>query len=325
MKKNKKIVFFGTPKFAMPALNALHQEGFNIVLIVTKPDKPSGRHLKLTPSPIKIVAEKLGYPVCDNIKDLSLKIEDLKPDLGIVVAYGKIIPQKILDAFPLGCLNIHPSLLPKYRGTSPIQTAILNGDQETGVTIIKLDAEMDHGDVISKTQTPISKTDNSETLHDRLANLGAELLIKTLPDYFLNKIKPVPQNHEQATFTKMIAKTDGQIDWSKSAEEIERQIMAYYPWPGSYTSLVTESLALGSRKIKILSSRLAEGLDSAETKTLKDRLLGKFQQKNGQLFVQCGQDTLIIEKLQIEGKKPMTGKEFINGYFISSPTPKNPI
>jgi methionyl-tRNA formyltransferase len=314
MKKNNNIVFFGTPQFALPALNALHQEGFNIVLVVTKPDKPAGRDLKLTPTPIKKLAQKLNYQICESINNLEIEIKKLMPDLGVVVAYGKIIPQKILDSFPLGFINIHPSLLPKYRGTSPIQTAILNGDQETGITIIKLDKKMDHGDIISKIQTPISKTDNSETLHNRLANLGAELLIKTLPDYLLNKIKPTPQDHSQATFTKIITKEDGQIDWSKKAEVIERQIRAYYPWPGSYTSSATESPALGSRKIKIISARLAEGLVSAEAEFSANQI-GKFQQKNGQLSVQCGQGTLIIEKLQIEGKKPMTGKEFINGYL----------
>lgn len=331
MKQNNKIIFFGTPKFALPTLSALHQKGFNIVLVVTKPDKPAGRNLKLTPTPVKIMAEKLSYPVCDSIKDLYLETESLKPDLGIVVAYGKIIPQKILDSFPLGCINIHPSLLPKYRGTSPIQTAILNGDQETGVTIMKLDKEMDHGDIISQSQIPISKTDDSKVLHNKLATKGAELLIKVLPDYLLGKLKPTPQNHNQATFTKMITKEAGQIDWNKDAEEIERQIRAYYPWPGSFTSLATESSprceagrALGCRKIKILSARLArsslsteakaEAETSAEAEPLANQI-DKFQQKNGQLYVQCGQGALFIEKLQIEGKKPMTGQEFINGYL----------
>lgn len=315
--KDKKIIFFGTPNFALPTLTALQQASYNIVLVVTKLDQPVGRNLIKTPSAIKILSQQFGYQICNDLTDLKLKISDLKPDLGVVVAYGKIIPKEILDAFPLGCLNLHPSLLPKYRGPSPIQSAILNGDQETGVTIIKLDEEMDHGPIVRNHQLPITNNQTLKSLHDQLSREAAKLLIETLPDYLSGKIKPVPQDDSQATFTKIITKEDGFIDWSKSAQDLERQIRAFYPWPGSFTEIKVKNKSL---KIKILSAKVAEGSASAGDLPLAEAKasatdVGKFQQKNGQLFVQGSDDVLEILRLQPEGKKVMTAKEFINGYI----------
>lgn len=330
MMKDKKIIFFGTPNFALPTLTALQQASYNIVLVVTKPDQPVGRNLIKTPSLIKILSQQFGYQICNNLTDLKLKISDLKPDLGVVVAYGKIIPKEILDAFPLGCLNLHPSLLPKYRGPSPIQSAILNGDQETGVTIIKLDEEMDHGPIVRNYQLPITNNQTLKSLHDQLSREAAKLLIETLPDYLSGKIKPVPQDDRQATYTKIITKEDSRIDWQKNAEEIERQIRAFYPWPGSFTEIKTKNNKI--LRIKILSARLAKGLHGTEGLLVAEGSasagdlplaeakasatdVGKFQQKNGHLYVQGSDGVLEILRLQPEGKKVMTAKEFINGYI----------
>lgn len=313
MKKDVKVVFFGTPEFTLPTLKALYQEGYNIVLVITQPDKPVGRKQIITPSPVKVEAKKLKLKVIEDLKIETLRLrsgqglKDLDPDVGIVVAYGKIIPKEILDLFPNGCLNIHPSLLPKYRGPSPIQAAILSGDKETGITIIELDEKMDHGPIIQKAKVKIQKSDTAETLHDRLAQEGAKLLIKTLPDYLFGKVRSEPQNDNQASYTQILKREDGKIDWKKSAKEIERQIRAYYPWPGSFTNFVTENRVFGSPKVKILSAQVADDLSSAQP--------GLFNIKIGQLYIQCGKGSLLIKKLQPEGGKEMTGEEFIRGYM----------
>lgn len=295
MTNAKKIIFFGAPEFAVPALQALAREGYNIVLVVTQPIKPAGRNKVLTPTPVKVEALKLNLPVKENLSD----IKNLNADLGIVVAYGKIIPQAILDLLPAGCLNIHPSLLPKYRGPSPIQTAILNGDAETGVSIIKLDDQMDHGPIISKKQIPISNDDNYQTLAEKLSKSGADLLIKILPDYLAGKIKPEPQDDAQASYCRLIEKKDGQLDWSKSADDLANQIRAFQPWPGSFADF-------NGKKVEIIQ---------AEVVTEESGEIGIRQNKNGQLLVRCGKNLLKINKLQPEGKKEMTAKEFINGYL----------
>lgn len=302
-----KIVFFGTPEFAVPALKALHQEGFNIVLVVTQVDQPVGRKQILTPTPVKVKAKELGLEICQRFEDLKLKTKNLKPDLGIVAAYGKIIPKKILDLFPLGLLNIHPSLLPKYRGPSPIQNAILNGDKETGVTIIKLDEKMDHGPKLKAQSLKLKTNYNYESLSEKLADLGAKMLVAILPDYLAGKIKLEPQDDDKATYTKIIAKGDGKINWQKSAVEIERQIRAYAPWPGCFSEFVINGKKINVKIVRAIHELPVHGNNQPN--------IGKFSIKNGQLFVQCGSGSLLIEKLQPEGKKEMTAKEFINGYL----------
>lgn len=303
---NNKIVFFGTPNFSLPALEALLKEKYDIVLVVTKPDQPAGRNLILSPSPVKVYAKKLGLQIYEQINDLNEYLDRENPSLGIVVAYGKIIPLNILGMFPFGCLNIHPSLLPKYRGSSPIQSAILNSDLETGVSIIKLDEKMDHGPIVARKSIEISAEETAESLHDKLSQVGAELLINILPDYLSGKITPKPQDESQATYTKIIAKGDGKIDWRKPAKEIERQIRAFYPWPGSFTEFSQNNRVL---KIKIISAEVLEKNPSSVD------IVGKLQNVSGRLIVNCGKGSLIINKLQLEGKKEMTDKEFINGYF----------
>ncbi|MDP2586524.1 MAG: methionyl-tRNA formyltransferase [Candidatus Komeilibacteria bacterium] len=306
-----KIVFFGTPKFAVPTLQALVTEGYHVVLVITQPDEPVGRKQVLTPTPIKVEALKLNVPVKENLWE----IKNYNADLGVVVAYGKIIPQAILDLFPLGLLNIHPSLLPKYRGPSPIQSAILNGDDETGVSIIKLDEQMDHGPIISQIQVPISKDESSPTLFDKLSVLGAELMIKALPDYVAGKAKLEPQDDSKATYCEMINKEDGLIDWTNSADQIERQIRAYAPWPGSFSEFDVNHKKIN---IKIISAIICDPVETRNCASLphdNQSPVGKFVIKNNQLVVQCGHGALLIEKLQPEGKKEMPAQAFINGYL----------
>ena len=239
-----RIVFMGTAELSCASLEKLAGK-FSVVAVVTQPDKPKGRELKLQFSPVKILAEKLKLPVLQPAKARDEKfiaeLRGLKPDLIVVVAYGQILPQTILDLPKFGCLNVHTSLLPKYRGASPIQSAILNGETETGVTIMKMDAGLDTGEIISQARTPILPEDNSQTLHDRLAQLGAELLVETIPDYVAGKILPKPQPAEGASYAAKIKKEDGKIDWNEPAEKILNRLRAFTPWPGAFTFLKTEA------------------------------------------------------------------------------------
>lgn len=304
MTKDIKIVFFGSGEFAVPFLNILRQEQYPVVSVITVPDMPAGRRQILTPPPVKAIAEKFGYNI---VQDLKIEgIKDYGADLGIVADYGKIIPQAILDLFPLGCLNIHPSLLPKYRGPSPIQTAILNGDKETGVTIIKLDSQMDHGPIIASVKLTIDNL-NAMELSEKLAQAGADLLIKTLPDYLSGEIKPLPQNERDATFTKILKREDGKIIWERSALEIERQIRAYFPWPGAFAEFVIKMPKQKAMSIKLVETSLTQ--ESFKVKP------GELMVKINQLYIQCFNGALLIKKLHPQGKKEMTGQEFIRGYI----------
>jgi methionyl-tRNA formyltransferase len=235
-----RIIFMGTAELSCASLEALaRDEKFHVVAVVTQPDKPKGRELKLTPSPVKILAEQLKLPVLQPFKARDEKfigeLRELKSGLIVVVAYGQILPQGILDLPQFGCLNVHTSLLPKYRGAAPIQRAIADGETKTGVTIMKMDAGLDTGEIISQTRTPISPEDNSQTLHDRLAQLGAKLLVETIPDYVAVKILPKPQPAEGASYAAKIKKEDGRIDWNLPAQKILNRLRAFTPWPGAFT------------------------------------------------------------------------------------------
>lgn len=220
-----KIVFFGTPQFAVPSLRALHAAGWPITLVVTAPDKPVGRKQTLTASPVKVAALELGLPVAS-------AIDDARADLGIIVAYNKIIPQAVLDRFPLGVINVHPSLLPKYRGPSPIQSAILNGETTTGVSIMQIDAEVDHGPVLAIQKYQIPNDKSFVEIQGDLAEMGAKLLVETLKQ----PLNPVPQDHAAATFTKKFTREDGRIDWTRPETEIANKVRALNPNPGTWTT-----------------------------------------------------------------------------------------
>jgi methionyl-tRNA formyltransferase len=305
------IVFWGTPEFAAIILDTLIKNKYLPVAVVTAPDKPVGRKKILTPPPVKVLAQKHNLFILQPVKikenfNLKSEILNLKPDLFIVSAYGLILPKEILDIPKYGSLNVHPSLLPKYRGASPIQATILNGDKVTGVTIILMDEKMDHGPILAIKEFEIKNLKITyPELSYELANLGAKLLIETLPKWLKGEIKPIPQDDLKATYTKIIKKEDGKINWQRSAEEIERMIRAYSPWPGTYTFLKFKN-----RKPKMLKIIKAEILKINHQK--EPGIV--FLTENKKLAVTCGQDALILEEIQLEGKRQMAAREFINGH-----------
>jgi methionyl-tRNA formyltransferase len=303
--KELRIIFMGTAELSCASLGKLAGK-FSVVAVVTQPDKPRGRELKLQFSPVKTLAEELKLPVLQPLKardeTFIAELRGLKPDLIVVVAYGQILPQSILDMPKFGCVNVHTSLLPKYRGASPIQSAILNGDAETGVTIMKMDAGLDTGGIISQARTPILKEDNSQTLHDRLAQLGAELLVETIPDYVEGKILPKPQPVEGASYAAKIKKEDGRIDWNEPAERILHRLRAFTPWPGVFTSLHAEPKPMF---LKIWNAEVVGNNGQTGTVLSAD--------KNG-IVVACGRDALRILELQREGGRRLSAQEFLAGH-----------
>jgi methionyl-tRNA formyltransferase len=308
-----RIIFMGTAELSCVSLEKLaRDENFSVTAAVTQPDKPRGRELKPQPSPVKSLAQKLILPVLQPAKARNEKfiseLRGLKPDMIIVVAYGQILPQAILDLPKFGCLNVHTSLLPEYRGASPIQSAILNGETETGVTIMKMDAGLDTGDILAQTRMPILPEDNSQTLHDRLAQLGAELLVETIPNYVAGKISPKPQPAEGMSYTAKIKKEDGKIDWNEPSEKILNRLRAFTPWPGVFTFL-------DGKLVKIWKANFVEEMWNKETPLVS---LGMkpgtilWVDKNG-IIVTCGKDYLLIKELQREGGRRLSAQEFLAG------------
>jgi len=313
-------ILIGTPEFAEKIFRKISPEirdKFEIIAVITAQDKPVGRKQVLTPSPVKKWALENNLPVLqpDKIRkpEWIVKIKELAPDLIILCAYGQIIPQEILDIPKFGALNIHPSLLPCWRGASPIHSVILNDDKETGVSLIIMDEEMDHGPIIEKSKIQISNSKITyEELSKQLADLGAELLIKTLPDWIKGRIKAKEQDHEKATFCKLIKKEDGKIDWNKSAEEIERQIRAYAEWPTAYTSIKDQES--GIMNLKILEADF-ENKKTPSTSLGASYKIGEvFLDENKNLCVQTGNGILILKQVQPGGKKPMSARAFLNGH-----------
>lgn len=309
--KTYKTIFFGTPDFAVPVLAALAELPFiKMIGVVTQPDKPVGRKQALTPSPVKVWAEKNAMTVWQP-KSLKTQhaldqIKALAPDLCVVVAYGKIIPANLLDIPSYGWLNVHASLLPKYRGASPIQAAILNGETDTGITLMKIDAGLDTGPIIDQITLKMDSQENFQTLHDKLRQLGANMIKQSLLPYLTGQLQPKAQDDKQATVTKIITKEDGRIDWKKSAVQIDRQIRAYSPWPGAYCFWTLPKKGPAELRLKILA---AKPINSAH------RLLaGQIAKDGGKIIVGCGQDTLELDLVQLEGKKPLPIEIFIKGY-----------
>ncbi len=307
-KSSTKIIFFGTSEFTVPALKALMGGGYGIVAVVTNPDEPVGRKKVLTPPPVKVVAEKYGIKILQpkrllNNPEFAEELKNLKPDVGIVAAYGKIIPAEIINLLRHGILNIHPSLLPKYRGPTPIQTTILNGEKETGVTIIKIDEEADHGPTIASEKLKM-QNEKFIDLQEKLAELGTNLLIKILPDYLADKITPQPQDHSQATFTKKFARDDARINWDKAAEEINRQIRALNPEPGVWTTW-------NGKMLKILEAGVMDE---------ESRQNGQVFQKENKTTVGTVEGLIVLKTVQLEGKKSMSAEDLVrgNGNFIGA-------
>jgi methionyl-tRNA formyltransferase len=301
-----RIIFMGTAELACASLEVLVRDPkFRVAAVVTQPDKPRGRELKLQSSPVKTLALKLDLPVLQparaRVEEFISELRGLKPDLIVVAAYGQILPQSILDLPRFGCLNIHTSLLPEYRGASPIQSAILNGGTQTGVTIMKMDAGLDTGEIVSQARSPIMPEDNSQTLHDRLAQIGAELLAETIPGYVAGKILPKPQPAEGASYAAKIKKGDGKIDWNDPAEKILNRLRAFTPWPGAFTFLKAESKP---QLLKIWKVQIVERSGKAGELLSAD--------KNG-IIVACGKKALRILELQREGGRRLSAQEFLAG------------
>lgn len=309
MDKKIRIVFMGTPEFAVPCLKTLIESGENVAAVVTQPDKPKGRGKILTPAPVKELALKRNIQVLqpEKIKDDSFisAIRELRPDLIVVVAYGKILPKAVLDIPPLGCLNVHASILPKYRGAAPINWAIMNGEKETGVTTMLMDAGMDTGRMFLTQRIEIKDDDTADSLHDKLKEIGADLLIKTICGIESGTIRPIPQDDLQATYAPMLKKEDGRIDWTIGAEEIRNLIRGLNPWPGAYTRWE-------GRNIKIFKGERGDG-QGAGGRVEPGTIINV--SADG-ICVATGKGTLLITELQMENKNRMSASEFIRGYKI---------
>jgi methionyl-tRNA formyltransferase len=308
-----KIIFMGTPAFSVPALSALLEAKMNVIAVYTQPDKQAGRGQRTVSSPVKELALSRGLNV---LQPVSLKneqaiqqIKALNPNVVVVAAYGKIIPESILNIPRLGFLNIHPSLLPRHRGATPIPSAILNGDNVTGVSIMLLDAGMDSGPVFKQNELTIADEDTAGTLSEKLSHTGAELLLEVLPLWIEGKISPVPQDETRATYTSMLTKEDGRIDWNLGALEIWRKVRALQPWPGCYSTWK-------GKVIKIFQVTHVQWTKPVEA----GRVITLSTQTGSSVGIGCGTGVLALNRLQMEGKKEMPVEEFIRGQrdFVGS-------
>lgn len=297
------IIFMGTPDFAVPYLTKLKQNSeFKIQTVVTQEDKKIGRKQILTPTPVKAQALKFNLPIYQpkKISEIEKEIENLKPDLIVVVAYGQIIPKSILNIPKFGCINVHGSLLPKYRGSSCLQAPILNNDKKTGATIMKINEGLDTGDILTQTEIILSKQDNLESVHDKVSEAGSEILIDSLLGYIKGEIKPQTQNEKQASYVKNVKKEDGKINLNDSPYLIERKVRAYNPWPGFFGKIEDKTIKI---------------IEAGNLKENKKNELGELFSKNDKLFLQL-KDNLALElkKVQLEGKGIVAGEDFIKGY-----------
>jgi methionyl-tRNA formyltransferase len=302
-----RVIFMGTPDLACPSLQSLlDAPDLKVVAVVTQPDRPKGRDLKLQASPVKTLALKANLPVLQPERARNEvfigELRALQPDLIAVAAYGQLLPKSLLDLPRFGCVNLHTSLLPKYRGAAPIQWAILNGDPETGVTIMKIDVGLDTGDILTQEITVIQPEDTSEILHDRLARMGATLLVRTIRDYVAGQIIPRPQPAEGAVYAPKITKEDGHIDWSQSATAIWNRVRGLMPWPGAFTFLS------GSPRPHLLKIWHAEVVARAGQ---PGELL--CADKTG-IVIGCGRDALRVLVLQREGGRRLSAQEFLAGH-----------
>jgi methionyl-tRNA formyltransferase len=303
------LVFCGTPQFAVPSLQALIDAagGFRVHLVVTQPDRPSGRGMTLAPTPVKQRALELGLPITQpekikNNAEFRAQLEAIKPEAIVVVGYGRIIPHWMIDLAPLGNINLHASLLPKYRGAAPVQWAIAMGEGITGNTTMRIDAGLDTGDMLLQQQTPIAADDTAETLGPRLAAMGAPLLVETLRGLKSGAIKPQPQDHSRATLAPILKKEDGLIDFGRTAAQINNRLRGFYPWPGAFTRF--RGRQLNFWKLEPEPSAVSHQPSFGEISVQGDRL-----------YVGCGENTMLeVLELQPEGKRRMAARDFVNGY-----------
>lgn len=298
---NQKIVFMGSPEFAVPTLNAL-MNAYNVVGIITQPDRPAGRGKKLISPPVKEVALTTQIPVIQprRLRDeqATKQLSDWNPDLIVVVAFGQILRQNVLDLPPYGCINVHASLLPRWRGAAPIQAALYHGDPETGVTIMKMDAGIDTGPILAQQKVVIKEKDTAITLGNRLSTVGAELLINTLPGYLRDDIKPKAQPDEGATYVSMINKSEGLLDFSRTAEELKNQVRAYNSWPGTFFDI-------GEDRLKVHEVDLDFSVPLG---------MGERGSVDGFPAVGTKSGNFVIRSIQPAGKKVIPGDVFLLGY-----------
>lgn len=301
-----RVVFMGTPEFSVPTLERLIASEHQVVSVYTQPDSPAGRGRELRPSPVKRLALAYGLTV---IQPTSLRwpaeverLGALKPDVIVVAAYGLILPQAVLDIPPFGCLNVHPSLLPRHRGPSPINGAILAGDEETGVTIMLLDAGMDSGPILAQSRVPIEPQDTTASLGARLAALGAQFLAETLEAWVECRMSPLPQDESKATYTKQLSKGDGELNWQLPALTLWRRVRAFQPWPGCYTRWQGKLLKV----IEVVP--LTEGPAGGVGEVVALGLSGA-----ADVGVVTGDGILGLRRIQLEGKRAMSAEEFVRG------------
>ena len=306
-----KIVYMGTPDFAVLPLRAMKEAGFEVAAVVTQPDKPKGRGKTMMPTPVKEEAVALGIPVYQPVKvkepEFLETLKEIAPDIIVVAAFGQIIPKTILNLPRFGCINIHASLLPKYRGAAPIQQAVIDGEKESGVTIQKMGEGLDTGDMISKAVVVLAPEETGGSLFDKLSKAGADLLVKTLPSIFDGTAVYEKQPEESPTpYASMITKQMGLLDFTKSAELLERLVRGLNPWPSAYTFL-------NGKTLKVWKSRVGDEKGSSLPGTVVKT------DKNG-IHVACCDKTLILEEIQIEGKKRMDADAFLRGYPVETGT-----
>ena len=305
-----KIVFMGTPDFAVPSIKALYDAGHEIQAVFCQPDKPKGRGYKLVPPPVKVFALDKDIPI---YQPKSLKnggeefikvIEDFAPDCIVVAAYGKILPKEVLDIPRLGCVNVHGSLLPKYRGAGPIQWAVLNDEKTTGITTMLMGEGLDTGDMLLKSETEIGENETAAELFDRLADMGAELIVETLDKLEKGEITPVPQNEEEATYAPMLTKELSPIDFSKSARAVHKQICGLSDWPCAATTI-------GGKRIKVYRSEIVAGSTNKSAGTVVNAK---------DLTVACGDGMVKLTEIQAEGSKRMATADYLRGKPVTEGT-----
>lgn len=303
-----KIVFMGTPDFAAGALEALVQAGYEVTAAVTQPDRPKGRSKALLPPPVKVCAEKYGIPVLQPRRirkpEAIAGLRQYPADVYIVAAFGQILSQEILDIPPMGCVNIHASLLPKYRGTSPIQHVLLDGEEKTGITIMQMDAGIDTGDMLYKKEISIAADDNYETLHDKLMELGGRAIVEALPLLERGELVPEKQREEESCYASLITKEMGKVDFARTASEIDRQIRAMTPWPSAYTGYQGKQLKIWrAEPVTAMQKEYGSGHKPGEILEAGKEFVA----------VAAGEGILRIRELQLEGRKRMTAHDFLLG------------
>ena len=294
-----KVVFMGSPDFSLPSLRAL-ANAYDVMGIVTQPDRASGRGRELKAPPVKTLALELGIPVMQPEKlrqpEAMEQLHAWNPELIVVAAFGQILRKDVLDLPRFGCINVHASLLPRWRGAAPINAAILHGDKETGVTIIKMDVGLDTGPILSKRSMPLTQQDTAGSVFEKLSTLGADLLIETLPDYLSGNLTPTPQPEEGVTYAPMMKKEEGRLDFRQPAEELERRVRAFNPWPGAF-------MEFDGALLKVHWARVETG----------EAAVGERLVSNGQPAIGAGDAIIILEEVQLAGKKSMSGKSFLAG------------